>query len=188
MRAAGTGAACALVAILAGPALPSSDESPAGWLARWSGHGNLRLFDGVLSPVPAWESILAFADLRVPIDLEELKSEFHVREGAVETEHLRLNRRTTSWSLRGRATLGGAIDYEIDLRGLLRGHEDGDRILKYLGDTAVSAKLTGTVDAPEIAGPNYRDLLQKALPGAVRGALESDLQRRLRGLLKKKRK
>ncbi|MCB9869420.1 MAG: hypothetical protein H6837_06160 [Planctomycetes bacterium] len=177
----------------AGPALPGAKESLLAWANRWAGSGNLGLREGRVAPAQAWSSLLAFAKLDTPIDFDAITSKFRFQQGAVATELMKFNRKAASWSLQGEVKLDGSIDYRIDLRQLLAGHRDGEKVLKYLGSQPLNARILGSLDAPRLEARSYRDLLTDAVKSAAKQGADqllekskSKLEKGLRDLLKRR--
>jgi hypothetical protein len=166
------------------------------WLDHWRGKGGVGLIGGGFTPAPAWQTALDFAGIKSPLAIEKIDSKFSFADGAVTTEVMDFTRKASKWSLSGSATLDGKIDYRFDLRGLLRGHKDGDAVLRYLGDKPLEARMGGTLDAPKLHAPSFQTLVKEALRSAAKGALEKILDpekakeegglKRLKDLLKRK--
>ena len=77
----------------------------------------------------------------------------------------------------GSVGLAGALDYELDLTALLRGHRDGERVLALLSGALPPAAIQGSLDAPKLQLPAIDVVLQRAL--------ENELKQQGGGLLKK---
>lgn len=164
--------------LLDGPVLPKTDESVLQWLDHWVGKGDLALLDGGFTPAPVWKTVLEFAGLKSPVAFKTIDSKFAFQDGGVTTELMRFNRGAKSWALSGSVGMDGVIDYGIDLCTLLRGHKDGERVLKYLDEKPIEAKVAGTLDAPSLVSPSYGDLLKKVAVGAASGALDKLLEKK----------
>ena len=176
---------------LTGNVVPRSGQSTLEWLNGWRGAGQLSLLDGSFTPAPAWQTVFEFASLESPVDFQRIDSTFEFSEGAVRTELAEFNRLTSSWSIRGAVTMDGAIDYQIDLRDLLRGHSDGEKVLAVLGEQPLEVRMTGNLDEPELPDLSYQDVLGKAVGGAAKGLLQDLLKGEkstILDLLKKKKK
>ena len=114
-----------------------------------------------------------------------------IKEGAIETKLLTMNRKAETYGFRGKVYMDGRIDYAIALNDALKGHRDGERIRRYLGNASLEAKLAGTLDEPKLAMPELGGFLHRALEAeakkGVDGALKKGLDK-LFGRDKKKRR
>lgn len=182
----------ALTLELTGPARLAG----AGWLDllnHWAGQGNLQLLQGSVRPAAQVAGLLQWtgSDQRGLLHWDALRTDFRVRDGAVETALLKLDAKATELGITGRTRFDGQLEHAIDLKGLLRGHKDGDKVLAYLGDTKVQAALTGVLSAPELRMPDLQELVGKALTNAaekgVRDAADQLLKKGLDELFKRRR-
>ncbi len=171
---------------LRGPLLPTSFDSVLAWLDTWSGGGKLDLAEGAFTPAGALQPLLQLAGGSGRLDFRGLATEFTLANGFVETSLLRLSRKAGDIGLRGRTSLDGRIDYAIDLAQALARYKDGQKVLAALGGAIPEAKLTGTLDRPELAMPDIAAALQQATQGALQNAADQLLKKGIEGLIKKK--
>jgi hypothetical protein len=168
---------------LSGPAMPRTDEYVLEWLNRWEGTGNVHLQGGGFTPAPELQAILAATGNGARLQLDELDSSFTISNGYVETAITKLESKGRRYGLAGRTSLGGDIDYTIDVTAMLEGHRDGDRIRKALGDQPLNGALTGTLNSPELGMPDLAQLFDAVLKGVGEEALQKgilDLLKRIR--------
>lgn len=159
-----------------GPALPAGEETVLQWLDHWQGEGQLALAGGHVVPAEVWQRVLAFMGEKGRLEFDGIDTKFALRQGAIQAEALRISKRATAWSLNGKVGLDGSIDYALDLRDVIGAHRDGAKILRYVGEQSLAARLTGSVDAPRLEAPDAGELVERALRGAAAGALEDILE------------
>lgn len=178
---------CDLELGLAGPALRGSGDGWITWLDSWRGSGSLGLRDAAFAPVPALQGLLqplgplnqAVAPLGDGgrLRLDTFTAPFTFADGVVRTTAGRWLSKGRSLGLSGSVGLAGALDYELDLTALLRGHRDGERVLALLSGALPPAAIQGSLDAPKLQLPAIDVVLQRAL--------ENELKQQGGGLLKK---
>ncbi|MEE9126771.1 MAG: hypothetical protein V3U11_06490, partial [Planctomycetota bacterium] len=176
---------------LDGPLLRNEGESVLQWLNHWQGHGNLKLQNAGFTPAKQLGELIAFTGERNRLTFKDVDTDFVIKEGAIETKLLTMNRKAETYGFRGKVYMDGRIDYAIALNDALKGHRDGERIRRYLGNASLEAKLAGTLDEPKLAMPELGGFLQEALEAeakkGVDGALRKGLDK-LFGRDKKKRR
>ena len=182
---------CDLELSFAGPAMKAEQQTWIAWLNQWSGNGSLGLrnasfapaqqLQGLLAPLgPLTKGKVAIAN-NGQLAIDSFTAPFSFAEGAVRTTAAKWLAKGKEIGLSGSIALDGAIDYSLDLTALLRGHRDGERVLKALNGTLPATKLKGTLVAPTLALPAVEDLAKKLLEGQGQDLL----RRGLEGLFKK---
>lgn len=178
---------------LAGPAGKPDDIGWLTWLDRWTGQGTLALAEAQLRPAPAFAALVRLADPGSPgtLRLHDVAGGFTLRQGAVETALTKLEVAGKAVGLSGRTRLDGTLDHRLDLSALLRGHSDGEKVLRYLAGTPVEAAIAGSLQAPRLVMPDLEKLLADAVKNAaqeeVRKGAEDLLRRGLEKLLERKK-
>jgi hypothetical protein len=119
------------------------------------------------------------------LSFHDLSTKFRIAEGFVETSLMKLSAKGRDFGIAGRTSLAGGIDYTIDVRDVLRQHSDGRKILEYLGDTPVGAKLAGTLAAPALAMPDFGKLAEDALRAGLEQEARKAIEKEAGGLLEK---
>jgi len=160
---------------LSGPALPVGEEHWLAWANHWTGKGNLGLAKASFTPAPAIQSLLSLTGQGSVLSLESYQTKYSISNGAVATNLGKLSKLTGDLGMKGSVTLDGKIDYELDFTEWMAGHRDGARLLQALGDTRLTAKLTGDLGAPALGLPDLTELLLKAGQGALQKELEKGL-------------
>lgn len=174
-----------------GPAMPADEQDVATWIEQWSGRGRVALRTGSFTPSTEISRLLEMAGQSGKFAFDDLSTSFALDAGALATEAMQLEYQGRKIGLRGRTTIRGALDYQLDVASLLRGHRDGDKILEYIDPATLTAGLTGTLDAPSLTIPSFEALLQSAAQKALekeaskqidplKQKAEEELQRALR--------
>ncbi|MBK8976300.1 MAG: hypothetical protein IPM29_10250 [Planctomycetes bacterium] len=166
---------------LAGPVAPQPEQPLLAWLDRWAGTGDLQLRDGRFQPAPQLAGLLEVVGQQRVLSFDDFGTSFRLREGFVESGLTKLAAAGREIGITGRTGLSGAIDYTLDVRDMLRGHRDGERILRFLGAAPLGAQLTGSLDAPRFAPPDLAELARRALEATLRDQGENLLRDVLRG-------
>lgn len=180
---------------LEGPLLAGAEQSWLQWLNQWRGAGELELRDGRFSPAPQIAGLLQMIGQRGTLSFQETDTSFTLRQGLIDTGLTKLaavGERVLT--LRGATGLDGRLDYTLELQGLLKG--DLEKVAAVIGDQGLAAKLTGTVERPQLELPDLDTLLQeavkrgagKAVEDALQKGLEKGLEKGLGDLFKKKPK
>lgn len=184
-----------------GPLLPRSDETLLQWLDRWSGTGDVALRSVAFAPAPQLASLLqpvgaAFGPAATLgqnrggaalLTIDDLRAPFRFAAGAITLQATHWLTQGKRIGLSGSTRLDGTLDFGFDLGDLLRGHRDGDRVLRALGGSLPPATLRGTVSAPSLALPDLQAVLERVLQNEVLEQGTSLLQRELERLLRKKK-
>ncbi|MHC4514206.1 MAG: AsmA family protein [Planctomycetota bacterium] len=173
---------------LTGPLLRAEDESVLQWLNHWQGAGKLALLNGGFTPAKQLGELLTFAGERNRLTFKNVDTDFVIKEGGVETKLLKMNRKAQTYGFRGKVFMDGRIDYQIALQDALKGHRDGEKIRRYLGDTPIEAKLAGTLDDPKLAMPEMSAFLQKALEAEAKKGIDDALKKGLDKIFKRDKK
>ncbi|MCB9877693.1 MAG: hypothetical protein H6835_08850 [Planctomycetes bacterium] len=177
---------------LKGPAMKGEQQDWLGWLDGWSGDGSVGLLDttfrpagdlkGLIEPLGQFSkghSLGQDGKLR----LDSFSAPFEVRKGTVQTTASEWLSKGEKVGLSGKVGFDGKVDYGIDLSQLLKGHKDGEKVLKALGGSLPKAKLTGTLDSPSLKLPELGDVAQKLLQQEGTDLLKKGLE----DLFKKKK-
>jgi hypothetical protein len=172
---------------LVGPLLRQDNEATLQWLNHWHGTGKLKLMNGGFTPARQLGELLTFAGERNRLTFKDIDTDFVIKEGAVETNLLKMSRKAQTFGFRGKVYMDGRIDQQIALQDALAGHRDGEKIRRYLGDTALEAKLTGTLDKPKLAMPSLEKVLEAGASKKVDDALKKGFDKLLRRGKKDKR-
>jgi len=162
---------------LEGPLLRADDESVLEWLNHWQGAGKLKLMNGEFTPAKQLGELLTLAGERNRLTFKDIDTDFEIKDGAVETKLLKMNRKAQTYGFRGKVFMDGRIDYQVALQDALAGHRDGERIRRYLGDTPLEAKLAGTVDSPKLAMPSFDKILEAGAKKGIDDALKKGLDK-----------
>lgn len=169
---------------LEGPLLRADDESTLQWLNHWQGAGKLKLMNGGFTPAKQLGDLLTFAGERNRLAFKNIDTDFVIKAGAVETKLLKMNRKAQTYGFRGKVFMDGRIDYQIALQDALKGHRDGEKIRRYLGNTPLEGKLAGTLDDPKLVMPS----LEKILEAGAKKGLDDALKKGLDRLFKRNKK
>jgi hypothetical protein len=170
---------------LSGTAFPKEGQSVLDWLNGWAGRGELGLQDGSFRPAPQLAGLMQLTGESGKLSFHDLSTKFRIAEGFVETSLMKLSAKGRDFGIAGRTSLAGGIDYTIDVRDVLRQHSDGRKILEYLGDTPVGAKLAGTLAAPALAMPDFGKLAEDALRAGLEQEARKAIEKEAGGLLEK---
>ena len=174
-----------------GPAMPADEQDVVTWIEQWSGQGRVALRTGSFTPSTEISRLLEMTGQSGKFAFDDLSTSFALDAGALATEAMQLEYQGRKIGLRGQTTIRGALDYQLDVASLLRGHRDGDKILEYIDPATLTAGLTGTLDAPSLTIPSFEALLQSAAQKALekeaskqidplKQKAEEELQRALR--------
>lgn len=186
-------------AALQGPLRPRADETWLQWLDRWAGDGDVALRQVAFAPASQLGTLLQpvgtmfgpTATLgrtqngKALLAIDDLKSPFRFAAGAITLQATQWLAQGKRIGLSGSTRLDGTLDFGFDLSDLLRGHRDGDRVLKALGGSLPPASLRGTVNAPALALPDLQGVLERVLKNEVLEQGAGLLQRELERLLRK---
>ncbi len=117
----------------------------------------------------------------------DFTSDYSIRDGAVATSLAKLSSAGRDYGFSGKVLLDGTLDYNLDVKAWFKGHRDGERILKALGNTQVIANLRGTVDAPRLALPRFEQLAAEALRNTLQERAQTELQKALDRFLRRRK-
>jgi hypothetical protein len=158
----------------------------ASRLRGLSGSGSLMMRGGQFVPTDELSRLFALAGRRQSVDLKDLSSEFTLDRGSIQTSVMELSSAGREFTLEGNTGLDGSIDYRIDVTDLLKGHRDGEKVRDYLGENILEARMSGTLEAPELAMPDLNELLAKAAENALKHEAQKRVDKLLEKLFKKK--
>jgi hypothetical protein len=189
-------------ASLQGPLRPRANETWLQWLDRWAGDGDIALRQVAFAPASQLRTLLqpvgaAFGPAatlgrttngKPLLAIDELKTPFRFAAGAITLQATQWLAQGKRIGLSGSTRLDGTLDFGFDVSDLLRGHRDGDRVLKALGGSLPPASLRGTVNAPALALPDLQGVLERVLKNEVLEQGAGLLQRELEKLLRKQPK
>ncbi len=150
-----------------GPVMPAEGEAWLGWLNRWSGNGDVAMENGSFAPAPELAGLLQVVGQKDRVAFKDFSTSFTLKDGFVETGLSKLALAGREFGIDGRTSLSGQIDHTIDVRDMLKNHRDGAKVLQYLGDTPIGAKLVGTLADPSLALPDMNALIQQGLKNAL---------------------
>lgn len=171
-----------------GPALPTDEQDVIDWLSQWSGDGTLALHQGSFTPAPVMTQLLEFLGERGQMTFDDLTTSFRIDKGAIANDALKFISKGREYGLSGTTTLRGGLDYSLDVAALLRGHRDGEKILKYVDPSVIGAGIQGTLDSPQLKLPRIDELLKSAAQGALQGAVQKEANKHLDPLREKAEK
>ena len=152
---------------LEGPAFPADGEPTLAWLDHWVGRGTVGLADGRFSPSAGLKGLLELTGQSGVVAFDEIASAFEFAEGSVRTGLSKMSAKGAEYGFRGETRLDGTLAHSFDARALLMRHGDGRKILEYLGDAPVEARLEGTLASPELALPDVTELASRAAGSAL---------------------
>ncbi len=164
---------------LHGPARRAEGESWLQWLNQLEGAGDFVLAGASLRPAPGLQPLVAALSQRDTLAIDRIGGPFTLKRGAIEQKATRWLSKGREYGLSGAVRLDGSLDFGLDLTAMLEQHRDGRRIAQLLGDAPLRAGLAGTLGEPQLAMPDLRELLQRAL----RQAPQQEIQKQLDGLL-----
>ncbi|MFK7740465.1 MAG: hypothetical protein AB8H80_09075 [Planctomycetota bacterium] len=185
-----------------GPAMKLEGQTWANWLNSWSGSGALGLLDTAFAPSTELQGLLAplgpLSNGTVPVatngrlKIDSFRAPFAFAKGVVEAKATEWMAAGQKIGLSGNIGFDGKVDYAVDLSSLLKGHKDGERVLKALGGSLPAARLNGTVDSPALGLPRLENIATKLLQQEGKNLLEKGLkeglQNGLNGLFGGKKK
>lgn len=177
-----------------GPAMLQDGESLLQWLDAWSGDGSIGLentafapskqLQGLLSPLGALsKGATPIAD-KGKLKVDGFSTPFSFNKGVVTSTGAKWSAAGQDIGLAGQAKFDGGMDYTIDFSGLLKGHKDGEKVLKVLKGNLPKASLKGTVDDPSLALPKLENIASQLIESQGKDLL----QKGLNSLFKKKKK
>lgn len=170
---------------LRGNALPEGEQNTLQWLDGWQGDGELTLSDGVVTPAPSLQPLLALLGQQQRLALDRVHSAFTLRQGAITHRAMKWLSDGAEYGLTGSARLDGTMELALDLTPLLARHKDGKLVAGFLAGQPLQATMTGTVKQPTFAAPDLGKMVEKALQSAPRQLLEQQGQELLQKGLKK---
>ena len=187
---------------LQGPLRPRANETWLQWLDRWAGDGDLALRQVAFAPAPQLGTLLQpvgatfgptatlgrTTNGKALLAIDDLKAPFRFAAGAITLQATQWLAQGKRIGLSGSTRLDGTLDFGFDVSDLLRGHRDGERVLKALGGSLPPASLRGTVNAPALALPDLQGVLERVLKNEVLEQGAGLLQRELEKLLRKQPK
>ena len=169
---------------LSGPLRRAGDESLLQWLDDYQGSGRLALRDTSFVLAPALAGLMQIAGGN-ELQLKSLSTDFELSDGFIDTGLMKVAAHGSEFGITGRTGLDGSLEYSIDLRSLLAAHADGAKVLEYLGDTTVAAKLSGSVEAPQLVMPDLQDILEDALGSTLEEKARERIEKEAGGLLER---
>jgi hypothetical protein len=119
------------------------------------------------------------------LSFDRLGGSFKLDAGALISKAMSLKAGEREYAIDGKTTLGGDLDWTVDLRDLFRGHKDGEKVLAVLGDTKLAAGIGGSLDSPKLAWPDLAEIARGALQNALQGELKDKVEGGLRDALRK---
>jgi len=176
-----------------GPAMLKDGQSLLEWLDAWSGDGSIGLentafapskqLQGLLSPLGALsKGATPIAD-KGKLKVDGFSTPFSFNKGVVTSTGAKWSAAGQDIGLAGKAKFDGGMDYTIDFSGLLKGHKDGEKVLKALKGNLPKASLKGTVDDPSLGLPKLENIASQLLESQGKDLLKKGLN----SLFKKKK-
>lgn len=161
---------------LRGPVLMDDDRHWLEWANRWTGKGSMGMSETSFRTAPAIQGLLALTGQGDRLRVQSFSTDYSISEGAVVTQLGKLSSQAQKIGLEGRVGLDGSVDYRLDITEWMRGHEDGAKILAVLGDARLTAGLIGSLEAPELALPDLKQLLMSSVERLKGRAIEEQLR------------
>lgn len=179
-----------------GPVMMQKGDTVLDWLDAWTGSGSLGLTNTAFTPSKQLEGLLAplgpLTKSAVPIaDKGQLKVDgfaapFSFSKGVVTSTQSEWAAAGQKIGLSGKIGFDGKMDYSLDFSSLLKGHKDGEKVLKALNGQLPPAKLIGSIDDPELGLPELGDVATKLIEQEGKNLLQKGLKKGLEGLFKNK--
>ncbi|MEZ6036283.1 MAG: hypothetical protein R3F29_02300 [Planctomycetota bacterium] len=179
---------------LKGPAMKGEQQDWIAWLDGWSGDGKVGLLDTTFRPGGDLKSLIEplgqFSQGHAlgqngKLRLDSFSAPFSFAKGAVTTTASEWLSQGEKVGLSGKVAFDGKVDYGIDLSQLLKGHKDGEKVLKALGGSLPKAKLAGTLDSPSLKLPELGDIAQQLLKQEGQDLLKKGIEDLFGGKKKK---
>ncbi len=173
-----------------GPAMMQDGQSLLEWLDTWSGKGSVGLSNTTFAPCKQLQGLLAplgpLTKGFVPVgDKGQLKVDnfaapFEFVKGVVSSKSAEWSAAGQKIGLAGNIGFDGKIDYSLDFSALLRGHKDGQKVLKALNGQLPPASLVGSVDDPKLGLPKFGHIAIKLIEQQGKNLLQKGLNRLFR--------
>ncbi len=142
-------------------------------LNRWSGKGSIHLSKGGFRPSKQLESLLKLLGQKSRITFDDAAAQFEIKDGRLATHDLKIGGKDGIIILKGWTSLGGTLNYKIDLTDVFKKSKRGRQILKARGDKPIQVQMTGSLTSPTIQAEDFvKKFLQDGLQNAAKGFLQ----------------
>ncbi|MGK0303545.1 MAG: hypothetical protein ACI89X_004441 [Planctomycetota bacterium] len=178
-----------------GPAMMKESDTLLGWLDAWTGSGSLGLANTAFAPSKQLEGLLAplgpLTKNAVPVGdkgrlkIEGFKAPFSFSKGVVTSTSSEWSAAGQKIGLSGTVGFDGKMDYSMDFSSLLKGHKDGQKVLKALNGKLPPASLNGSIDDPKLGLPKLENIAKRLLEQEGKDLLNKGLQKGLKSLFGK---
>lgn len=169
-----------------GPAMMQQDESVLEWLDTWTGSGSLGLantafapskkLSGLLAPLgPLTKNALSIGE-NGRLKIDSFKAPFAFAKGVVTSTKSEWAAAGQKIGLSGNIDFDGKMNYSIDFSSLLKGHKDGQKILKALNGRLPPAILAGSIDDPKLNLPELGNVAESLIKQQGKSLLEKGLK------------
>tara|TARA_R110002072_G_scaffold174303_4_gene329488 strand:+ start:102476 stop:104557 length:2082 start_codon:yes stop_codon:yes gene_type:complete len=178
-----------------GPAMMKKGDTLLGWLDSWTGNGSLGLANTAFAPSKQLEGLLAplgpLTKNAVPVGddgrlkIDGFKAPFSFSKGVVTSTSSEWNAAGQKIGLAGTVGFDGKMDYSVDFTSLLKGHKNGEQVLKALNGQLPPARLNGSIDDPKLGLPELGNIAKTLIEQEGKDLLNKGLQKGLKGLFGK---
>ncbi len=142
-------------------------------LNRWSGKGSIHLSKGGFRPSKQLEGLLKLLGQKSKITFDDAAAQFEIKDGRLATHNLKMGGKDGIILLKGWTSLGGTLNYRIDLTDIFKKSKKGRQILKARGDKPIQIQMTGSLTSPTLQAEDFvKNFLQDGLKNAAKGFLQ----------------
>ena len=169
-----------------GPAMMHENETVLDWLDAWTGDGSLGLSNAAFAPSKQLEGLLTplgpLTKNAVPVGdkgrlkIEAFQAPFSFSKGVVTSKSSEWSAAGQKIGLAGTVGFDGKMDYSMDFSSLLKGHKDGQKILKALNGQIPPARLDGSIDSPKLGLPKLEDVAKNLVEQQGKDLLKKGLK------------
>jgi hypothetical protein len=169
-----------------GPAMMQENDTLLGWLDAWTGNGSLGLANTAFAPSKQLEGLLAplgpLTKNAIPVgdkgrlQIEGFKAPFSFSKGVVTSTSSEWSAAGQKIGLSGTVGFDGKMDYSMDFSSLLKGHKDGQKVLKALNGQLPPARLNGSIDDPKLGLPKLKNVAKSLVEQQGKDLLKKGLK------------
>ena len=169
-----------------GPAMMQENDTLLGWLDAWTGNGSLGLANTAFAPSKQLEGLLAplgpLTKNAVPVgdkgrlQIEGFKAPFSFSKGVVTSTSSEWSAAGQKIGLSGTVGFDGKMDYSMDFSSLLKGHKDGQKVLKALNGQLPPARLNGSIGDPKLGLPKLKNVAKSLVEQQGKDLLKKGLK------------
>ncbi|HHI78765.1 MAG TPA: hypothetical protein ENK02_02155 [Planctomycetes bacterium] len=142
-------------------------------LNRWNGKGSIHLSKGGFQPSKQLQGLLKLLGQKSRITFNDAVAKFEIKDGKLATHDLKIGGKDGIILLKGWTSLGGTLNYQIDLTDIFKKSKRGRQILKARGDKPIQVQMTGSLTSPTLQAENFvQKFLEEGLQNAARGFLQ----------------